>query len=64
MNYEVIVGNIGNVYSGNDAKEANDIWYEYSNQSANNYGRAAGEDVILMRDGEPLGEYFGTINNQ
>lgn len=64
MNYEVIVGNIGKVYEGTNAKESLEIWQEYANQSANNYGRAAGEDVTLMRDGEPLSEYFGTINNQ
>ena len=61
--YEVIVGNIGCVYQGTDVKEAGNIWQEYADQSANNYGRASGEDVTLMRDGEPLAEYFGTNNN-
>jgi len=60
--YEVIVGNIGSVHKGTDANEAGDIWKEYADQSANNVGRASGEDVTLLRDGEPLAEYFGTNN--
>jgi len=57
--YEVIVGNIGSVHSGRDLKKALRVFNEYAEQSQGNYGRAAGEDVTLMRDGEPYKEYYG-----
>lgn len=51
--YQVIVGNIGRVYHGNDADEASRIFKEYSDQSVHGYSRAAGEPVTLM-DGEHI----------
>lgn len=50
--YEVFVGNIGTVYHGPDAEEANALYEEYRGQSTSNYGRAAGESVVLFVDGE------------
>lgn len=61
--YELIVGNIGTVYSGNNKADALGKFSLYKGQSIGNYGRAAGENVTLMRDGEPWMEYFGTQEN-
>ena len=57
--YEVIVGNIGTVYYGNDGGAAQTWFNEYRNQSDAHYGRAAGEDVTLLKDREPIQEHFG-----
>lgn len=54
--YEVLVGNIGTVYSGPLFKQALKDYGEYKRQSIDNYGRAAGEPVILLQDGEPIME--------
>lgn len=50
--YLVIVGNIGQVYDGNDGDEAQETYNEYAEQSQEGYGRAAGEQVTLFIDGE------------
>lgn len=55
--FEVLVGNIGTVYSGPLFKEALQDYSEYKRQSARQYGRAAGEPVILLRDGEVKWEH-------
>ena len=60
--YQVIVGNIGTVENTNDVKQANETYYEFVNQSKNNYGRAAGEDVTMLEGDEISKEYFGTIS--
>lgn len=52
MIYQVIVGNIGTVYSGNTEQTACDIFDEYVKMSQAPYGRASGESVTLMMDGE------------
>jgi hypothetical protein len=52
-NYAVTVGNIGTVYSGNRLKDALQAFREYKSQSRENYGRAAGEEVVLWENGEP-----------
>jgi hypothetical protein len=62
--YEVVVGNIGYVHRGNNPVEANRHFSEYRTLSRDNYGRAAGEPVVLMKDGEPIREYEGTINQE
>ena len=49
---EIVVGNIGNVYSGYNDDEALRIYLEYVDQSKIGYGRAAGESVVWFRDGE------------
>ena len=51
--YEVIVGNIGTVYSGYDEAEANDIFATYREIASKPYGRACGCEVTLMVDGAP-----------
>ncbi len=50
--YTVLVGNIGTVYDGPLLKQALEDYGEYKRQSISNYGRAAGEPVTLLKDGE------------
>lgn len=57
--YQVIVGNVGLVYSGDDPVDAKDAYNEYKEMSVSGYGRAAYEDVTLMRNGEPELEHVG-----
>jgi len=57
--FEVIVGNIGTVYSGPDEAEARKTYREYCEQS-NQSGRASGEDVTLLSHGEPIEEFEGS----
>lgn len=56
--YEVIVGNIGTVYSGDNRNKAEKDYKDYVAQSKGGKGRAGGEDVILLIDGEPEKEYI------
>lgn len=58
--FEVLVGNIGTVYSGPMLKEALEYYGEYRRQSKTGYGRAAGESVVLLQDGEIRKEHHGT----
>lgn len=61
--YQVVVGNIGTVYRGTKAFEANRIYNAYVGQSKRGYGRAAYEDVVLFRDGEIIKEHIGKQQN-
>ena len=61
--YQVIVGNIGQVYDGNNPIEARKVYGEYKRQSIDNYGRAAGESVTIFDNGEIDIEYIGSIDN-
>lgn len=63
MKFEVTVGNIGTVERTDSHKTAMATYREYVSQSKNNYGRAAGEDVVLWEDGEPIEEYYGGLNS-
>jgi hypothetical protein len=58
--FEVVVGNIGTVYSGRDEAEAQKHYDEYVDQSKTGYGRAAGESVTMFRNGEIFKEHIGT----
>ena len=64
MKHSVIVGNIGEVYSGNNFIEARAAFYEYRRQSKDNYGRAAGESVTWFKGGEIHDEYLGTLGEE
>jgi hypothetical protein len=57
--YVVNVGNIGNVECKNK-KEALEVFKDYVEQSKSGRGRAAGESVYVLEDGEPIKEYIGT----
>jgi hypothetical protein len=61
--YEVIVGNIGIVYSGNSKASAEANFNHYVRQSKSGSGRASGESVTLMCEGEILREHIGTAEN-
>ncbi len=50
--HEVIVGNIGTVYSGDKAIEASAKFDTYVADSKSGVGRAGDEPVTWMRDGE------------
>ena len=50
--HEIIVGNIGTVYSGNDESQATAKWNSYVLASREPQGRASGETVTWLEDGE------------
>jgi len=60
MRYEVFVGSVGSVYTGDDQEEAERTFEDYVEQSKSGYGRAGGEDVTLFKDGDPFREHSGT----
>jgi hypothetical protein len=57
--YEVIVGNVGTVYRGDKLGLAIKAFTEYVKKSKSDVGRASGESVVLMVDGEPMREHYG-----
>lgn len=59
--FEVVVGNIGTVYSGNNYMAACSRFQVYVKQSKSNYGRAAGESVTLLQGSEIRKEYIGAL---
>ena len=59
--WEVIVGNIGTVYSGPSGAIARQKYGDYQAMSEDSYGRASGESVMLMCNGEPVEEHAGTV---
>ena len=61
--YEVIAGNIGSVYLGNDRAVARERMQTYIEQSKSNSGRAGGESVTLFRNDEIFDEYIGTLDS-
>jgi hypothetical protein len=56
--YTVIVGNIGTVYSGNNPIEAKREFGEMKRASQAPFGRASGEPVCLMCEGEILKGFY------
>ena len=61
--YVVNVGNIGNI-SCDSLLEARMMYNEYVEQSKSGFGRAGNEYVGLYENGEPIMEYFGTIDEE
>ena len=61
---EVVVSNIGLVYSGGNLTEARKIFREYTDQSKTGYGRGGGEDVTMMKYGKAVWEFFGGLNRR
>jgi hypothetical protein len=57
--YDVVVGNIGYVYSGTSLDEARHLFDNYVEHSKLAFGRAAGESVTLLADGEIVDEHDG-----
>lgn len=58
---QIIVGNIGTVYEGGSAEDAGRTYSSYVDMSRTNKGRAAGEDVTWMVDGEIHSDHAGTL---
>lgn len=61
--FEVVVGNIGTVYSGNNYMQAECCYFRYLKQSRKGEGRAAGESVVLFHHGEIKREHAGTVQS-
>lgn len=61
--YTVNVGNIGNIPC-TDKKEALKTFDAYVEQSKSNYGRAAGESVMLFEDDVIIKDFVGSIDNE
>ena len=57
--YEVIVGNVGTVYDGSGKVAAKTTYLRYVKVSLSGAGRAGGEGVVLMEDGEIIAEHYG-----
>jgi hypothetical protein len=55
--FEVIVGNVGTVYGGNSFMTAMAEFSAYVKISKTGKGRAAGEPVTMMHNGEIRREY-------
>lgn len=57
--WDVIVGNVGVVYSGTSGFDARKLYNQYVGISAQGVGRAGNESVTLMRDGDIHLEHIG-----
>lgn len=62
ITYEVVVGNIGQVHVSRNKRHAQEAYRDYVKMSRDDEGRAAGESVTLMADGEPVEEYVGRLD--
>ncbi len=60
--FEVIVGNIGLAHDGNNRDYAKAMFRSYVKMSKLGWGRAAGEGVTLMEEGEPIMEHTGWLS--
>jgi len=58
--YQVVVGNIGTVYSGHSKSKAEKCFTEYIELSRLNYGSASAENVTLFIDNDIDQEYDGS----
>lgn len=58
--FEIIVGNIGTMKV--NGFEGWRLYGKYKRQSQSDYGRAAGESVTLLKDGEIIAEYIGRLD--
>lgn len=56
--YQVIVGNIGTVYQGDDEVMAMQNYNTYVEKSKSRYGTAADESVVFLENGEIRVEYM------
>jgi hypothetical protein len=59
--YEIVVGNVGTVYSGFDRREAENKFESYT-AYVETPGRGYGEPVTMFADGELVDEYFPTVD--
>jgi hypothetical protein len=56
--YEVVVGNVGQVWKGHEYTEALHHYVDYVDRSKTGRGRAGNEPVTLMENGEIINEYI------
>lgn len=62
--YQVVVGNVGTVYSGHSLTNAESHFVLYMSLSDNGAGtQSYGENVTVLKNGEPIKEYVGTLKN-
>lgn len=61
MNWYLIVGNLGRIECENGF-QARQIYGDYKRLSMKNYGRVAGEDVVLFCDDEIVYEHIGSLS--
>ena len=54
--YQIVVGNIGTVLTTQDHSEAVRTFHSYVTDANNGYGRAAGEYVAFLRNGDIVSE--------
>jgi hypothetical protein len=64
LRFEVIVGNIGTVYDGASRKDANTTFNVYVELSQRQTGRAAGENVTMLIDGDIVKEFDGKLGKR
>ena len=57
--WEVIVGNIGTVLNTENGFEAKQTYSAYKKQSESDHGRASGESVVLLKNGDIEWEHLG-----
>lgn len=61
--FEVIVGNIGSVFTGEHEGNARRLFNSWRKLSINGQGRAAGEPVYLLMDDELVKEHDRSNDN-
>ena len=62
MKHQLIVGNIGSVLVTESRSEALKTFAEYYHQSLASGGRASGESITWLVDGEPVVEFVGEFD--
>ena len=62
--FQVVVGNVGQVFDGSNYMQARTTYAKYIEQSKAGYGRVAGEPVTLFHKGEIKAEYFPPNTNE
>jgi len=61
---QVIVGNVGTVYDDDSIETAEEAFRTYVRQSKSGKGRASGEFVVLMQNGEVIKEHKRTASDE
>lgn len=63
MIFEVVVGNIGTVYTGHNRKQAIASYNTYVEKSVLNESRCGGESVYLLTNGEIEREHIASVES-
>lgn len=59
--FQVVVGNIGTVYDGNNFMQAQSKYSSYVKLAKAPHGRASGENVTFFHNDEIRAEYIGRL---